>query len=51
MDRHIGYDTPNGYMGKLPDGSWMLFASSTDYDEQLHVYSDEKDRSEKVDVA
>ena len=35
MAKHIGYDTSEGYMGKLSDGSWMLFASSTDYDDQI----------------
>lgn len=51
MSRHVGYDTPSGYMGKLPDGNWMLFASSADYDDQLHVCSDEDDGGERVDVA
>ena len=26
-----GYNTASGYMGQMPDGTWMLFASEADY--------------------
>lgn len=30
-----GYYTPSGYMGRLHDGSWRLFATQEDYIEYM----------------
>lgn len=30
-----GYDTQEGYMGRLPGGAWMLFATQSEYREYL----------------
>lgn len=30
-----GYHVPSGYMGYI-NGNWMLFATESDYHEQLH---------------
>ena len=30
-----GYVVKNGYMGRLKDGSWMLFATEEDYKDYL----------------
>lgn len=31
-----GYNTAIGYKGKLPDGTWMLFATEEEYKEYIH---------------
>lgn len=30
-----GYITASGYKGKLSDGTWMLFATESEYNEYL----------------
>lgn len=33
-----GFDSPSGYRGRLPDGSWMLFPTCSEYIEYLSTY-------------
>lgn len=33
-----GYETACGWMGRMPDGTWMLFATEEEY---LEAYWDE----------
>lgn len=30
-----GYDVPGGHRGRLPDGTWMLFSTETEYAERF----------------
>lgn len=30
-----GYDVPGGHRGRLPDGTWMLFSTETEYKERF----------------
>lgn len=38
MSSPRGYHTRQGYVGFLPDGSWMLFSGDQDYYEYLDVH-------------
>lgn len=33
MNRPNGYLTKSGYVGFMPDGKWMLFATQPEYEE------------------
>ena len=43
MFRPTGYFIPSGYVGFLPNGRKMFFASESDYDEYISEISDDRE--------